>query len=63
MTQDEEVFVQYKSHQAHRKEQVAERGKGENHGRVYEEKREKQDTSRHIVQRLQKVKMMSSSGT
>lgn len=40
MTQDEEAVVQYKSHQAHRREQEAKGKKGENHRGVYEEERE-----------------------
>lgn len=40
MTRDEEAFVQYKSHQAHRREQEATGKKGENHRGVYEEEQE-----------------------
>ncbi len=46
MTRDEEAFVQYKSHQAHRRKQEATGKKGENHRGVYEE--EKEERSWHI---------------
>lgn len=59
MTQDEEAFVQYKSHQAHRREQEARGKKGENHRGVYGE--EEEGRSRHILEAIETEKDTTKS--
>ena len=49
MTQDEEALVQYRSHQAHRREREAEGKKGENHRGVYEEEQGERTSRGNIL--------------